>query len=770
METLKTCRLDDIWTSATGRTLVLAASDSLCREIEEVYIDQIHPMRWMVTQPVAWIKDIASLAGPASPSRMVEHLAFFRALQKVSQTDLDRVSPDFVIRNLRRVEMAEAFEFEGFPAPTALQQLLSLYRGELAEMGYLKTRQMQWFDVLQSEAFAAVARTFETVYWVAERSRTPWNDLVIRRILGLGIPVITCEISGPDPDHSEVVVTCMEGRPVDVIDQMAWSIKAFLKDDPRAKIDILCDEGPDLNRVNLQFEKYGILTDVPIQHKWSDYPKLRHLLLNATNVAKEALMDHQNNVWEEFITDCIASLPSEGLRTKFETACRDILSTSHAPAERNYLLKVFLAEPMSKLCAVSNVHLLKKSAKIRYSDLTFWLNTGIRKEDFHEETSMERLYVEPIVSDEDLFDRALSLSGKLVAASEDPAEAKAPYILRHCPNVRLLPHFPSRKSHVQWRDDKHVYLGPKQEKQADVHLPADVLRDPEKPYSYSELRQYSDCPYRCYLAYVLRLPSWDASDRPYLSLGIWLHLALETYFSKHRDLSFDQQYWEACLQQTYQKSLASEDFMEIDPFTRRFFTNATSEWMPRYLERQDADKVLAVEHRFATFFAERADGTPIAIRGKIDRIDVLRDGGLRMTDYKLTKHSIPSFIYKSETANVQEKADLQMGMYLAAMREEAVSSLEYMSMQDGHRVCLTLDSEMKERYLSATAKKIRFLVERIEKGRFPRFLRGDSEDDVFFCEGSLTAAEVDQFITRECSACGWRSVCQPEWAAQRFGR
>jgi RecB family exonuclease len=107
----------------------------------------------------------------------------------------------------------------------------------------------------------------------------------------------------------------------------------------------------------------------------------------------------------------------------------------------------------------------------------------------------------------------------------------------------------------------------------------------------------------------------------------------------------------------------------------------------------------------------------IEIRGKADRIDVFRDGGLRVIDYKLgrlpdVETSIQVAVYAHAARQVLEGRDGRVHPVVAAM---------YLAFGDDRKLEGSLGSrdEMPDMAVQARASDFATTVEAIEAGKFP---------------------------------------------------
>lgn len=212
-------------------------------------------------------------------------------------------------------------------------------------------------------------------------------------------------------------------------------------------------------------------------------------------------------------------------------------------------------------------------------------------------------------------------------------------------------------------------------------------KDPEK-FSPSRLRAYLDCPYQYYLEQALRMRAVDAtkSDLDALDFGLLCHAALEALGR------------EEALRNTTDAELLTRFLHEkIDAVSLR-------QW-GRTPPLPVAVQIAAARSRLAAFAAkeivQRADGwTTLHVEhaweyvrhektfhGRIDRVDIHPEHGIRVLDYKtsetaseparahLVRHPRPlPHVLDAALIEIDGKpmrwVDLQLPLYLLALRNE----------------------------------------------------------------------------------------------------
>jgi len=244
------------------------------------------------------------------------------------------------------------------------------------------------------------------------------------------------------------------------------------------------------------------------------------------------------------------------------------------------------------------------------------------------------------------------------------------------------------------------------------------------PTSVSSISPYENCPLQFFLGSLLELVR---PSGPNLVLGSALHDVLEAF---HDPENSEPQTRERLLE------LANEKWREgkIVPaaleseFRRRLQRMLERYWKLAGKPGIGAD-VLAVEHTFE--FGLDAS----TVRGRIDRIDRLPDGSIRLVDYKSSKKPM----------SLKEAAeDLQLALYALAVHEDPelaelgeVERLEYVypDPPPAYGRLVTRGQDVNPGLYDQTRERLRDLIEKI------------------------TAEQFDFSPEAECDFCQFKSIC-----------
>jgi DNA helicase-2/ATP-dependent DNA helicase PcrA len=235
---------------------------------------------------------------------------------------------------------------------------------------------------------------------------------------------------------------------------------------------------------------------------------------------------------------------------------------------------------------------------------------------------------------------------------------------------------------------------------------------PQRGLSASAIESYERCPLQFKLNRDWRIPE---ESHAALQYGGAMHLALRHYFDAVR----------------FERPATVADVIQIfhDEFAKAVIPDAYQrELYEQQGERQLQDFIAAAERNLpAVLHTEQEFAIELAgskIRGRIDRIDRLDDGTVRIVDYKTGK------------AKTQDDADesLQLSIYALAAQQKwgyHASALALQNLQDGS-MPITRRNELDLRKVSDRVEKV---ASEITEGRF------------------------DPKPGRHCSWCGFRNLC-----------
>ena len=235
---------------------------------------------------------------------------------------------------------------------------------------------------------------------------------------------------------------------------------------------------------------------------------------------------------------------------------------------------------------------------------------------------------------------------------------------------------------------------------------------PQRGLSASAIESYERCPLQFKLNRDWRIPE---ESHAALQNGGAMHLALRHYFDAIR----------------FERPVTAADVIQIfrDEFAKAVIPDDYQRELYQLQgERQLQDFVTAAERGLpAVLHTEQEFTIELAgckIRGRIDRIDHLDDGTVRIVDYKTGK------------AKTQDDADasLQLSIYALAAQQKwgyQVSALALQNLEDGS-MPVTRRNELELRKVSDRVQKV---ASEISEGKF------------------------NPKLGRHCSWCGFRSLC-----------
>jgi len=216
--------------------------------------------------------------------------------------------------------------------------------------------------------------------------------------------------------------------------------------------------------------------------------------------------------------------------------------------------------------------------------------------------------------------------------------------------------------------------------------------------SYSKLSTFKECPFKYKCLYIDNL--WHLKkDRPYLSMGNSVHLALRDFF-RLRDKG------ERTLQnlgKLLKKNWISKGYK--DEKEEKEYALRAWEMLCRFYETYDPYIVpLMVERSFSARIEEN-----LIFSVRIDRVDRLPGGGYELIDYKTGKN----------TDIGKEEEDLQLTIYYLALKSRyriKPTRFTYYFLEDNKRLTTSRTEEQIKKGLLI----VKELVERIKAAReFP---------------------------------------------------
>ncbi len=285
-----------------------------------------------------------------------------------------------------------------------------------------------------------------------------------------------------------------------------------------------------------------------------------------------------------------------------------------------------------------------------------------------------------------------------------------------------------------------------------------VLPQPPRGYAVSRVDRYVDCPFKYFSESVLGLPE-ERDVTPGLTpleRGTFLHELFETFYR-----TWQEQGGRAITDDNLPRALAlfaslTRDALAHVPAldrvleeTRLLGSIVARGVAERVFElevgagREVAGRLLEFELR-GTFLFPKLGGLEqkaIEIRGKVDRLDVLEGGGLRIVDYKLGRlpdeSSIQIAVYGHAARQALEARDGQ---------SHPVEEAMYLAFGDERRTAGPLGGkgEPVEMAVQAGADRFVHAVTAIEAGTFPPRPKRPGD----------------------CRWCGYSGVCRKEYVLE----
>lgn len=170
--------------------------------------------------------------------------------------------------------------------------------------------------------------------------------------------------------------------------------------------------------------------------------------------------------------------------------------------------------------------------------------------------------------------------------------------------------------------------------------------------SYSQLDTYEMCPLRYKYQYVLKIPS---ASNAAASFGTSIHSALQTFYTRYREnsaLTLDdllQMFKDAWVPVGY-ASAAHEKRMQAEG--REMLTNFYTTQHNEHIRPIDLEKFFKVKVKDQIF-----------VTGKIDRVDDMGEGKIRIIDYKTGKKPDEKQLAKSLQLSIYTMAAMEPSLY-----------------------------------------------------------------------------------------------------------
>lgn len=263
------------------------------------------------------------------------------------------------------------------------------------------------------------------------------------------------------------------------------------------------------------------------------------------------------------------------------------------------------------------------------------------------------------------------------------------------------------------------------------------------PVSASRLEDYARCPYRFYLKRVVRLEQWQeqesARQMDPLERGQTIHSVLENFFRNIPAGTFAscslEDLWMILQQQAFEALEEARPAGIADllwDIEREQLLGMLHSWLKFEKARAREGYSPAYYERIFGDFGDEQKGAPLRIaagrdtidlRGRIDRIDLTRDGqGARVIDYKTG--ALPDSMQKNKATPLMSGERMQIAIYAQAVLSEFtdVETIEgeYLHLQprDGVVVSCSFDDARLRQAIRSLPGTLQVIGEGITNGIF----------------------------------------------------
>lgn len=276
---------------------------------------------------------------------------------------------------------------------------------------------------------------------------------------------------------------------------------------------------------------------------------------------------------------------------------------------------------------------------------------------------------------------------------------------------------------------------------------------PSRPWSISALETYLACPFKFYSQYILKLEE-EPDDEEVMDprrQGQFVHEVFETFFARWQEagrreisaagLPSARALFAEVVDGLLNRVSESEAGLE----RTRLLGSPAAAGLGEAVFRMEAEREIPVierllEHKLEGSFTIRTAAGPrsVALRGKVDRIDLLADGTFRLIDYKL---GWPPNVSKA----------LQLPIYAICAEQRlagrhgrtwTLGEAVYLAFKGPKRVVPLFSSPgALDEVLQRAQQRLVDAIDAIDRGDFP-----PSPEDVFRCE-----------------TCAFTSVCRKDY-------
>ncbi|MDO5717220.1 MAG: PD-(D/E)XK nuclease family protein, partial [Tissierellia bacterium] len=725
------------------RKLILTTNPTLASEFRDYLVH--HSLPWVNIQSIFDIMyAYASLHIKRIPDSMMRHICFYRAIKKYKkyqQVEFSRLEK--VLNNLEIavINGSERITDEDYA-------LYENYKEELEHLS-LYTKYDILVECARSPYLQTYLSTYNGILFVPTKIETLPEKELVDGILSCDFSKIQfSEFDLFASESSRNIISEHDFVPLYVSDslengmhRLAVEIKKhFLKSN--SDFYILNDSDSIRDQISKELAKHGILCSGQHTIKINDKLKFRiliHELMNQNISILEYIKDPQHI---DFLEDSLVS-EEKTLVTEIIEKIEPIVNHFQlSNLETNQLFVSLLEKVNLKYNIDSHVHIKSsESLPTKDSKIVFF---GLSEGDFYDADSYEYAVYPHTIEDFLAFHLNRAKDTLCFHYEDSSIRDVFYYIIDDKQNINTIspwyknaPFITSASQHSYYTNLHSKEIGQVKEmmyqrdsKDLNPYNGYIPSVSPSKEFSYSGFNMYHSCPFQYFVSRELNVGTDGIIAA--IEMGSYAHKILEEYYKYNHKKVFDEDRFKSAIQQ-------SKKFTEnLLPFQIKIIENRVR----RFIEKDavlTSGEIKDVEMKFVHNAFKRKDGTPIPIKGTIDRVEQDEDK-IILYDYKSSSFSIPSL------TNILKGESFQLPIYMQAFDQEnkamAYIDLEKANVHYYEDGTIRNNKELNFSQLGTSVEThLQEIIDRMERGDYLK---------------DMESSDCERF-------CIYRDICKRDW-------